>query len=599
MAHRAEDCHRLNIRRIKVRTLSAALDAARHFEDVLVLKLPACGNSTSVLKEFETFANQIANNLGREATLIVIGEVVDLAGIHEAVAAQLQYQQWLVIKRKTPRVDTHHQRLPNHHFGATIYTRYKAALKHTLTRVGYTYCPACDKTTKDYGGKKHTYHEYGTLISDVWRDIACDLEGELEPVIERLADLFGLEPYNELLMIDLSSPRRQEEPTDAPVSILSSSVADGGYHESRLILGDCIEQLQNLPDNFVDFVFTDPPYNLKKKYRGYSDDLHITEYFEWCDTWISELARVLRPGRTLALLNIPLWSIRHFHHLKTVLQFQNWIAWDALSYPVRHIMPAHYTILCFSKGESRPLPGLVRQSDNPVTPFASPYFQALDPLAEGFCLRNSCIQQRRQQHMDDRGPLTDLWWDIHRVKHNTRRVDHPTQLPPQLMYRLISLFTQPGEMVLDCFNGSGTTTLTAHQLERRYIGIEKSPIYHDLAVKRHTEITNGFDPFRKEVRQLTAKNSPVARLPKQKYEIPKKTLQLEVKRVAEALGRLPTREDMIEHSRYPIRYYDEYFNSWGEVRAAARTTGMKEDRIPESDTEETSTLSDFYQPRLL
>jgi site-specific DNA-methyltransferase (adenine-specific) len=180
--------------------------------------------------------------------------------------------------------------------------------------------------------------------------------------------------------------------------------------------------------------------------------------------------------------------------------------------------------------------------------------------------------------INDRAPLTDLWWDIHRLKHNSRRVDHPTQLPPHLMYRLISVFTKPNEIVLDCFNGSGTTTLAAHQLGRHYIGIEKSPKYFNIAQERHKEITQGLDPFRKEERDLTAKNSPVPRLLKQKYEVPKKILQLEVKRIAQELGRLPTREEVEQNGKYPIKYYDEYFVSWGEVCAAARTTGMTEIR---------------------
>ena len=138
-------------------------------------------------------------------------------------------------------------------------------------------------------------------------------------------------------------------------------------------------------------------------------------------------------------------------------------------------------------------------------------------------------------------------------------------------------------MVLDCFNGSGTTTLAAHQLARRYIGIEKNPTYYNMMVRRHNEVEYGLDPFRKEKRVLTAKNSPVERLPVQKYEVPKKTLQLEVKRVAQFLKRLPTREDMIAYGKYPIRYYDEYFISWGEVCAAARTTGMSEERLTSDD----------------
>jgi site-specific DNA-methyltransferase (adenine-specific) len=352
----------------------------------------------------------------------------------------------------------------------------------------------------------------------------------------------------------------------------------------RLINGDCLEQLKEIPDNNIDFVFTDPPYNLGKKYSGYTDDLEIKEYFSWCDKWIAELARVLKPGRTLTLLNIPIWSIRHFLFMETILQFQNWITWDALSFPVRLIMPAHYTILAFSKGKSRELPGLIGEAGQTSVSSAPLAFDSLKPLAEEYCLRSTCVQHRQMMQINDRAPLTDLWWDIHRLKHNSRRVDHPTQLPPHLMYRLISVFTKPNEIVLDCFNGSGTTTLTAHQLGRHYIGIEKSPKYFKIAQKRHEEIIQALDPFRKEERTLTAKNSPVPRLQKQKYEVPKKTLQLEVKRIAQKLGRLPTREEVEQYGKYPIKYYDEYFVSWGEVCAAARTTGMTEVRDGSSNS---------------
>jgi site-specific DNA-methyltransferase (adenine-specific) len=183
----------------------------------------------------------------------------------------------------------------------------------------------------------------------------------------------------------------------------------------------------------------------------------------------------------------------------------------------------------------------------------------------------------------DREPLTDLWWDIHRLKHNARRVDHPCQLPPALMRRLIELFTRQGEVVLDPFNGAGTTTLCAEALRRRYVGIELSPRYHELASARHETLRGGGDPFEKVVRVPSAKNRRVGRAARPggvlRYEVPKKTLQLEVKRVAQLLGgRLPSRAELRQCGRFPIRYYDDYFTSWGEVCAAARTTGMSERR---------------------
>ena len=61
------------------------------------------------------------------------------------------------------------------------------------------------------------------------------------------------------------------------------------------------------------------------------------------------------------------------------------------------------------------------------------------------------------------------------------------------------------------------------------------------------------------------------------YAVSKKVLQLEVKRIAAELGRLPTKDDVKELSEYPLEYYEQYFVSCGEVCAAARTTGMTED----------------------
>ena len=623
MAHLSENSHSLAVKDVSVQSTEDLYKEAHGVTDVCMLILPPCaepGEYRNALYDVGSVVADVTSKLGPDATLITVGEVVDLVQVQAAMPAVARYQHWIAMKRASTKV-VDHRSLPNCHFGALIHTRYEQSLRHTKTRIEYTYCPACNKTTKDYGGKKHTYHHYGTLMSDVWRDIQSDLEGDLSPVIDRFRDLFGIDHYKELLVLDCRqmdferAPVHYNTKSDWNASFVAGREGSAEYETAlhlesqasffqrsdydlsgnenhadvsesdlpthlinQVLQGDCLEWLQEIPDDSIDFVFTDPPYNLGKKYVGYSDDLGVREYFNWCDQWIAELARVLKPGHTLTLLNIPLWAIRHFLFMDSILQFQNWIVWDALAFPVRRIMPAHYTILAFTKGEPRELPGLIGEADPTDVQTAANTFKALEPLAEGYCLRSKCARSRHAARMDDRGPLTDLWSDIHRLKHNSRRVDHPTQLSPHLMYRLIAVFSRRGEVVLDCFNGAGTTTLAAHQLGRRYIGIEKSTKYCDMARNRHEEILRGLDPFRKAKRKLTAKNSPVPRLPKQKYEVPKKTLQLEVRRVAKKLGHLPTHEQLAQYGKYPIMYYDEYFISWGEVCAAARTTGMSEVR---------------------
>lgn len=559
MAHLSENSRRLAIK-TQIITDKSDLQTITP-SDVTLIVLPADGQYQNPLINVGKFIFDLARRISNNATLIILGETVDLVAVETSVKNVLTYQLWIALKTLTTKVFPNS--LPRNHFGALVYTSYKSSLRHTKTRIEYTFCPACELTTKDYGGKKHTYDPYGTLLSDVWKDIRVDYLSDLTPIFTRLADLFGIDIYSEMQVLDCRNLEWSRQQFTLEIGSRAENQLPEGF-QNHLLLGDCVQGLRQIPDNSIDFAFADPPYNLSKKYAGYADDLDIQKYFEWCDEWLGELYRVLKPGRTLAVLNIPLWSVRHFHYLQTRMLFQNWIVWDALSFPVRLIMPAHYTILTFTKGQSRQLPGEISPSIH------------LNHLIDGYCVREKCVSKRHRESYLDSEPLTDLWSDTHRIKHNSRRVDHPCQLPPKLMYRLISLFTHPGESVLDPFNGAGTTTLTAQQLGRLYVGLELDAKYHNIALARHEEVAQGLDPFRKEERGEIAKNSRVERVKKQKYEVPKKTLQLEVRRIAETIGHIPSREEVIEFGEYPIHYYDDYFLSWGEVTASARNKGMSE-----------------------
>lgn len=578
MAHWSEDCKRLEIKSI---TISEAWQLDRQPYSLDCASMPAVylfwlpagrtdEDAKSCTDAFESLAG-FCSRLEDSSTVCVITTPPDAARLLPYLQQALKFQLWIAVKLRSDVNEMIAGALPKRHAALLILTRYHESLRHTKTRIAYTYCPACGKTTKDYGGKKHLYHEYGTLISDVWRDIECDPRKDVGQIAGRLSDLFGLEPNHTLYLLDLRSCQElAHRKGSVPISIKPWPAE--AQLNSGLINGDCLKALRALPENSIDFCFADPPYNLRKGYDHCKDAKEIIDYFKWCNLWLAELARVLKPGRTLAVVNIPLWSAHYYQFLSTVLNFQDWIAWDALSFPVRMVMPAHYSILCFSKGAPRSLPGLSSTPDIKDKVER----EALSPLAEGFCLRASCASHIQRKGIPDREEIDDLWHDIHRLKHNSRRVDHPCQLPPKLMRRLYALFTNPEERILDCFNGTGTSTLVAAQMGRRFMGIEISPEYHEVALKRHEMLARGGDPFGKCSSVPKAKNSPVERLPKQKYKVTKKALQLEIKRVAREIGRIPAREDVCVLSRYPIEYFDRYFLSWGEVCAAARTTGMSE-----------------------
>jgi DNA modification methylase len=577
MSHISEESTRLEKEVIQITSLDQLKNHRSTDPYVYLFHFPYgrtdfdASQSSNIYKSIDRFCSYLPT----ASTVCILTTPPDAARMLPFLERHLKFQLWIAVEISSHKSSGQRGILPENHAALLVLTPYKGTLRHTKTRIRYTYCSSCGKTTKDYGGKKHTYHEDGTLLSDVWRDTLCNPSQDIEPVTDRLQDLFGLEEYHSLKVLDLrscSELAQKDLPERASNPLPAQTPTTNPFPESRLLNEDCLAALAALPDNSVDFCFADPPYNLKKKYSQWQDSMELVDYFKWCDQWLGELSRVLKPGGTLAILNIPLWAVRHYQYLcsRTDLHYQNWIVWDAMSFPVRFIMPAHYTILCFSKGTPRPLPGLQSESV-PVRER-----EDIAPLSDSFCIRDACIARRRRAHVNDRAELNSVWHDIHRLKHNSHRVDHPCQLPPQLMRRLYALFTRPGEWILDCFNGAGTSTLVAQQMGRKYIGMELSPQYHGLAIQRHEELSQGKDPFGKVKTVPTAKNSRVARLPKQRYKVSKKTLQLDVKRIAQQLGRLPTHEEVEKMSKYSINYYDNYFISWGEVCAAARTTGMTE-----------------------
>lgn len=521
--------------------------------------------------------------------LAILGRTEYLPFVHEFLDKDLKFQDWIAVRLKKKSYDKF---LPNEHLGLTLYTKNCKVLHHAKVRIAYEYCPFCDKTTKDYGGKKHLFHGYGTLMSDVWDDIKISQSNQpAEEVIARIRDMFSIEGNSQMLTVIVSSeneldqsnlppldPQRAFPPIRQVETVKEGNPNNIDTETSRLYNADAIKTLERIPDNKVDLAFADPPYNLSKKYRGYNDNLKISQYFEWCDHWLEHLVRVLKPGGSLVVVNIPLWSIRYVLYLNQRLDFQNWIVWKSLSMPVRYIMPSHYTLIFYTKGRKPNTFNYIPLKQKDVLQLSDEEDEFLYPLADRYCRRSSCIRKRREANLNPKKELTDLWTDIYRIKHNSRRADHPCQLPPKLMKRIILLLTNPNDLVLDCFNGVGTTSLSVHQLDRRYIGIEISPIYHKTALERHEKIRKGLDPFAKAKGVPRDKNSPVPRMGKIKYEVPKKTLQLDVKRISRELGRIPSREDVERHSKYPMIYFDKYFRNWSEVTAAARTTGMTEAR---------------------
>lgn len=226
--------------------------------------------------------------------------------------------------------------------------------------------------------------------------------------------------------------------------------------------GDCNEILSYIHSESVDTVFSDPPFNLSKEYGSQvNDDRSENDYVDWCKVWLNECVRVLKPGGSIFVYNLPKWNIILANYLYEMgMTFRHWIAVNIkLSLPIPgRLYPSHYSLLYFTKGK----PQVFRRIRTPIE------------------LCRHCGGEIKDYggHRGAMNPkgvnLTDVWNDIPPVRHwkFKSRKRSANQLSTKLVERIIRMSTRKDQLVLDPFGGSGTTYDVCERLKRRWIGIE-------------------------------------------------------------------------------------------------------------------------------
>src|SRR3989338_7161977 len=245
--------------------------------------------------------------------------------------------------------------------------------------------------------------------------------------------------------------------------------------DHKIIIGDALEELPKIPDESIDLVFADPPYNMsKKKGLGWKYSKHITmqeesdifskdDYFQFNKEWIKEALRVLKHGGSL-------WISGSFHNIYQVgfilqhieeVKINNSIVWYKPN--------AQPNITCRMFTESTE--HLIWASKNGNGKKWT--FNYEDTKNEIYDSLNPKGKQTRNVWAIPLTPKKEKWAGT-----------HTTQKPVELLRRIILACTKPGEIVLDPFVGSGTTLAVAKMLNRNSIGIEKEKKYLEIIEKR-------------------------------------------------------------------------------------------------------------------
>ena len=428
-------------------------------------------------------------------------------------------------------------------------------------RVPHANCAACGLNLKDWGGKKHLMNPLGAAPSDVWRDLARRriLDNVIpDDVLKRVGTMTRADGENSLHVVQhgrsvetIPCRTNLRLLAEGPESSLKTCKL-ARLTSDRVYLADCVSFLNRVkalhPDGAFDLAFADPPYNLEKGYGKWNDALADQRYLEWCDAWLEGMADTLKPGGSLFVLNLPKWAIHHSMFLNQRLEFRHWIVWDALSDPRGKLMPAHYSLLWYTK------PGA-----SAVCNYSGPGTKETEgsvgsPDAPKYCLRAACIKRRKADGNDEKVELTDVWFDIHRIKHKRDRDAHPCQLPEKLMERIIKLATRPGDLVFDPFCGAGTTAIAAAKLGRKFVVTEIDPEYARITEEKLRAMRNHAEQSGK----LTVPRWSVVR-PRRAGS--KRDIETYLQTFARRLGRVPTEADVQSDNADILRLIDATYTS--------------------------------------
>lgn len=270
---------------------------------------------------------------------------------------------------------------------------------------------------------------------------------------------------------------------------------------NRIVNGDCIDGMNRLPEGSVDLVFADPPFNIGYDYDEYDDNRGGNEYLDWSRRWMGAVHRVLKPDGTFWLAIGDEYAAELKVQCTRELGFhcRSWVIWyytfgvhctAKFTRSHAHIFhfvkdPKHFT---FNSKEIRvPSARQLVYGDKRADPdgrvpddtwMMAPVLPEDVPTWDGFVLRPQDLPNRFPPHSDT--------WFFSRVAgtFSERRGWHGCQMPEQLLGRIIRACSNPEEIVLDPFGGSGTTPAVAKKLGRRYLAFEMSKKYAEMIEQR-------------------------------------------------------------------------------------------------------------------
>jgi DNA modification methylase len=257
-----------------------------------------------------------------------------------------------------------------------------------------------------------------------------------------------------------------------------------GFHVfDRVLTGDCLRHLAALPEGSVDLAFADPPFNIGYEYDVYDDRRCRQEYLAWTDRWLTAVRRVLKPAGSFYVAIGDEYAAEIKVRLDGLgLTMRNWIVWH-YTFGVacrKKFNRSHAHIFYYVADPKR----FTFNADAVKVPSARQTTYADRRASAGGKVPDDTWVLRPQEEVRAFAAETDTWYVSRVCGTFKERTEHPCQMPEAVLERIIRASSNPGDVVLDPFAGSGTTLAAARRLGRRWLGIELSPEYADAVRDR-------------------------------------------------------------------------------------------------------------------
>jgi DNA modification methylase len=240
-------------------------------------------------------------------------------------------------------------------------------------------------------------------------------------------------------------------------------------YENKIICGDSLEVLKNLPDNCIDLVFTSPPYNFGLEYESNDDANYWDSYFNKLFDIFNECIRILKYGGRIAVNIQPLFSdyipshhiISNFFMSKKLI-WKGEILWEKNNYNCKYTAWGSWK--------------------SPSSPYLKYTWEFIEIFSKG-ALKKEGSRDNADISADEFKKWVVGKWSL-APERKMKEYNHPAMFPEELANRILKLFSFRGDVVLDPFNGVGTTTVVAKKIGRKYLGIDISKDYCDKAENR-------------------------------------------------------------------------------------------------------------------